>query len=247
MIPVCRIRRQLSLTTARMHTLRLRHTPLVRVTHWITTACFLALLVSGTGILISHPRFYWGEDGNVMTPPLFNLPIPASRARVDTGYGFVLADQNGWSRSLHFQTAWLLLFTGVLYTAAGFLNRHFRDHLLPALADLRPQALGNVMAQHLKFRRPAESGSYNVLQRVTYLVVLFLLFPLMVWTGLAMSPAITSAWPAIVTVLGGHQSARTLHFFVTIALVLFVLVHLAMVIRAGFKDRTRAMITGRIM
>jgi len=86
-----------------------------------------------------------------------------------------------------------------------------------------------------------------VLQRVTYLGVLFLLFPLMVWTGLAMSPAITAAWPAIVTVLGGRQSARTLHFFVAIALVLFVLVHLAMVIRAGFKERTRAMITGRVM
>ena len=151
-----------------MGTLRLRHTPLVRVTHWIATACFLALLVSGTEIVISHPRFYWGEAGNVMTPPLFSLPIPASRSRVNTGYGFVLADQNGWSRSLHFQTAWLLLFTGVLYTAAGFLNRHFRDNLLPALADLRPQAFGNVVAQHLKFRRPAESGSYNVLQRVTY-------------------------------------------------------------------------------
>ena len=235
------------LTSARMPTARLRHTPLVRVTHWITTACFLALLVSGTGILISHPRFYWGEDGNVMTPSLFNLPIPSSDSSVNTGYAFVLASQNSWSRSLHFQTAWVLLFTGVLYTAAGFLNRHFRDNLVPALADLRPQAFGHVVVQHLKFRRPAESGSYNVLQRVTYLVVLFLLFPLMVWTGLAMSPAITSAWPAIVTVLGGHQSARTLHFFVTIALVLFVLVHLAMVIRAGFKDRTRAMITGRVV
>ena len=235
------------LTTARMHTVRLRHTPLVRVTHWIATACFLALLVSGTEIVISHPRFYWGEDGNVMTPSLFNLPIPSSDSSVNTGYGFVLASQNSWSRSLHFQTAWVLLFTGVLYTAAGFLNRHFRDNLLPALADLRPQAFGHVVVQHLKFRRPAESGSYNVLQRVTYLVVLFVLFPLMVWTGLAMSPAITSAWPTIVTVLGGHQSARTLHFFVAIALVLFVLIHLAMVIRAGFKDRTRAMITGRVM
>src|SRR5262245_12967870 len=199
------------MTTARLGTLRLRHTPLVRVTHWIATACFLALLVSGTEILISHPQFYWGETGNVMMPSLFRLPIPASRSRVNTGYGFVLADQNGWSRSLHFQTAWLLLFTGLLYTAAGLLNRHFRDNLLPALADLRPQAFGNVVAQHLKFRHPAESGSYNVLQRVTYLVVLFLLFPLMVWTGLAMSPAITSAWPTTVTVLGGHQSARTLH------------------------------------
>ena len=86
-----------------------------------------------------------------------------------------------------------------------------------------------------------------MLQRVTYLGVLFLLFPLMVWTGLAMSPATTAALPAIVTVLGGRQSARTLHFFVAVALVLFVLVHLAMVTRAGFKDRTRAMITGRVM
>ena len=235
------------LTSARMPTARLRHTPLVRVTHWIAAACFLAMLVSGTGILISHPRFYWGEDGNVMTPSLFNLPIPSSDSSVNTGYAFVLASQNSWSRSLHFQTAWVLLFTGALYTVAGLLNRHFRDNLLPALADLRPQAFGHVVVQHLKFRRPAESGSYNVLQRVTYLGVLFLLFPLVVWTGLAMSPAITAAWPAIVTVLGGRQSARTLHFFVAIALVLFVLVHLAMVIRAGFKDRTRAMITGRVM
>jgi len=229
-----------------MHTL-VRHTPLVRITHWIATACFLALLVSGTELVISHPRFYWGESGNVMTPSLFDLPIPASDYRVNTGYGFVLPDQNGWSRSLHFQTAWLLLFTGALYTSAGLLNRHFKKNLLPALPDLRPRTFAIVVLEHLKFRRPAERGSYNVLQRVTYLVVLFLLFPLMVWTGLAMSPAITAGWPAIVTVFGGQQSSRTIHFFVAIALVLFVLVHLAMVIRAGFKDRTRAMITGRVM
>ena len=69
---------------------------------------FLALLVSGVEILISHPRFYWGEAGNVHTPPLFKLPIPASRATVPTGYGYVLPDQNGWSRYLHFQSAWVL-------------------------------------------------------------------------------------------------------------------------------------------
>src|SRR5262249_1028780 len=155
--------------------------------------------------------------------------------------------QNGWSRSLHFQTAWLLLFTGVLYTGAGLLNRHFRDNLLPPLADLRPRAFGNALAQHFKFRRPAASRSHKVLPLRTYLGVLFLTFPFMVWTGLAMSPAIPAALTAIVTGLGGRQSARTLHFFVAIALVLFVLVHLAMVIRAGFKDRTRAMITGRVM
>ncbi len=83
-----------------------RHSAVVRVTHWITTLCFLALLVSGVEILISHPRFYWGETGNVLTPPLFKLPIPASRSTVPTGYGYVLPDQNGWSRYLHFQAAW---------------------------------------------------------------------------------------------------------------------------------------------
>ena len=84
-----------------------RHHALVRVTHWLTAVCFLALLVSGLEIVVSHPRFYWGETGNVLTPALFSLPIPASRATVPTGYGFVLPDQNGWSRALHFQSAWV--------------------------------------------------------------------------------------------------------------------------------------------
>ena len=79
-----------------------RHSAVVRVTHWITTLAFLALLLTGVEILISHPRFYWGEAGNVMSPPLFKLPIPASRRTVPTGYGYVLPDQNGWSRYLHF-------------------------------------------------------------------------------------------------------------------------------------------------
>ena len=84
-----------------------RHSALVRVTHWITTLCFLALLVSGVEIVISHPRFYWGETGNDLDAPLFKLPIPSSRALVPTGYGYVLPDQNGWSRYLHFQAAWV--------------------------------------------------------------------------------------------------------------------------------------------
>src|ERR1700746_2497236 len=90
-----------------------RHSLLVRVTHWITTLCFFALLVSGAEIVISHPRFYWGETGNVRTRPLFHIPIPSSRSLVPTGYGYVLPDQNGWSRYLHFQAAWLAVLTGL--------------------------------------------------------------------------------------------------------------------------------------
>ena len=224
-----------------------RHSALVRVTHWITTLCFLALLVSGGEIVISHPRFYWGETGNVLTPPLFKLPIPASRNLVPTGYGYVLPDQNGWSRYLHFQSAWVVVLTGSLYIISGLVTRHFRKNLLPGRAGLSWRVFSRSIASHLRFERPseAEAWSYNVLQRLSYLFVIFVLFPLVIWTGLAMSPAFVSAVPATVNVLGGQQSARTLHFFVSVALVLFLLVHVAMVFLAGFKSRMRPMITGR--
>jgi thiosulfate reductase cytochrome b subunit len=224
-----------------------RHSALVRVTHWITTLCFLALLVSGVEIVISHPRFYWGETGNVLTTPLFQLPIPSSRALVPTGYGYVLPDQNGWSRYLHFQAAWVAVLTGLLYAIYGLFTGHFRKNVLPGKADLSWRRFSIAVANHLRFERPseAEAWSYNVLQRLTYLFVIFVLFPLAIWTGLAMSPAFVSAVPATVTLLGGQQSARTIHFFVSLALLLFLLVHVVMVCLAGFRIRMRAMITGR--
>jgi thiosulfate reductase cytochrome b subunit len=205
------------------------------------------LLVSGVEIVISHPRFYWGETGNVLTPPLFKLPIPSSRALVPTGYGYVLPDQNGWSRYLHFQAAWVVVLTGLLYMISSFFTGHLRKNLLPGKADLSWRAFSMVIANHLRFARPSaeEAWSYNVLQRLTYLFVIFVLFPLVIWTGLAMSPAFVSAVPATVTLLGGQQSARTIHFFVSLFLLLFLLVHVGMVCLAGFRSRMRAMITGR--
>jgi thiosulfate reductase cytochrome b subunit len=224
-----------------------RHSALVRVTHWITTLCFFALLVSGVEIVISHPRFYWGETGNDLTPTLFKIPIPASRHLVPTGYGYVLPDANGWSRYLHFQAAWVVVLTGLLYLICGLFTAHFGNDLLPRKADLSWREFSSAIAKHLRLERPseAEAWSYNVLQRITYLFVIFVLFPLVIWTGLAMSPAFVSAFPATVNMLGGQQSARTLHFFVSLALVLFLLVHILMVWLAGFKSRMRAMITGR--
>jgi thiosulfate reductase cytochrome b subunit len=228
-------------------TVTLRHSGLVRVTHWITALCFLALLVSGFEIVVSHPRFYWGETGNVLTQPLFKLPIPASRSLVPTGYGYVLPDQNGWSRYLHFQAAWIVVLTGLLYAIFGLLTGHFRKNLAPAKDDRSLGAFSSAIAKHLRFERPsrAEAWSYNLLQRITYLLVIFVLFPLVIWTGLAMSPAFVSAVPATVTILGGQQSARTIHFFVSLALLLFLLVHVVMICVAGFGSRMRAMITGR--
>ncbi|HEX4002781.1 MAG TPA: cytochrome b/b6 domain-containing protein [Candidatus Acidoferrales bacterium] len=225
-----------------------RHSALVRITHWIFALCFFALLLTGIEILISHPRFYWGETGNDLTKPWLQIPIPSSRNLVPTGYGYVLPDENGWSRALHFEAAWLVLFTGVLYAIFGFVAGHFRKHLVPAGSDLSWRSLSATIVGHLKFRRPhpSEAWSYNVLQRLSYLFVIFVLFPPIVWTGLAMSPTFTAAFPSSVILLGGKQTARTIHFLASIALVLFLGVHILMIALAGFWGRTRAMITGRV-
>ena len=165
-------------------------------------SAFLPCFSAELKFVISHPRFYWGETGNAMTPSLFDLPIPASRPWVHTGYGFVLPDQNGWSRNLHFEAAWVVILTGLVYVISGLLGRHFRNNLLPAGASLTWRALSKDIANHLRFQRPdeAEAWSYNVLQRLTYLLVIFVLFPLAIWTGLAMSPAIVSVFPILATV-----------------------------------------------
>jgi thiosulfate reductase cytochrome b subunit len=218
----------------------------VRITHWITVISFIALLVTGVEILISHPRFYWGEVGNSLTPPLFQIPIPSSRETVPTSYGYVLPDQNGWSRYLHFEAAWVLVLTGLVYVVSGLWTRHFRKNLFPAPHHRTWRAFRSVIAKHLRLAPPdeAESRSYNALQRVSYLLVIFVLFPLVIWTGLAMSSGWNAAVPGAVNFLGGRQSARTLHFFISIFVVLFLVVHVAMIALSGFRTRIREMIIG---
>jgi thiosulfate reductase cytochrome b subunit len=143
----------------------LLHAALVRVTHWITVLCFFALLISGAEIVVSHPRFYWGEVGNVNTRPLFTIPIPSSRGTVPTGYNFVMTDENGWSRYLHFQTAWALVLTGLIYVIVGLWSGHFRRDLLPEPGNRTWRAYWGRIAQYLRRAPPdaAEERSYNVL------------------------------------------------------------------------------------
>jgi len=215
-----------------------RHSVIIRITHWVNAASFIALVVSGIGILLSHPRFYWGETGGVGTPSLFDLPLP-----------FMLGGPSGWGRSLHFLAAWVCVLTGLLYSMSGLFTQHFLKNLLPQKSDLGLKPILHVASNHLHLKRPteAEAQTYNVLQRISYVTVVFLLFPFMIFSGFAMSPAITSVFPVFVTIFGGHQTARTLHFVVANFLVLFLLVHIAMVILAGFTKRMRAMITGHSM
>ncbi len=219
----------------------------MRVTHWLTVMAFLALLVTGLEIMISHPRFYWGEVGNVNTKPAFTLPIPASRDTVPTGYKYVMPDENGWSRYLHFEAAWLLVLTALVFGVWGLLSGHFRRNIVPERGQRGWRAIRERIAKYLHRSPPdkQEEKSYNVLQRVAYLVVIFVLFPAIVLTGLAMSPSFVGAFPAIALIAGGKQTARTLHFFLTWALVVFLVVHVAMIAISGFWSRMKAMTIGR--
>ena len=185
-----RLRSKLLPRTGPATTVTSRHSALVRVTHWITTLCFLRPARQRNRNRRSLTRASIGVRPATSDSRLFKMPIPASRRLVPTGYGYVLPDQNGWSRYLHFQAAWVVVLTGLLYVIFGLVTGHFRKNLLPRGADRSwRQFLGRI-ASHLRFRRPsaAEAWSYNLLQRLALLFVIFVLFPLVIWTGLAMSP-----------------------------------------------------------
>lgn len=149
--------------------------------------CILPAAPHGLEIVISHPRFYLGEVGNDNTKPLFTLPIPASRDMVHTGYHFVMPDENGWSRYLHFEAAWLLVFTALVYGLWGLWTGHFRKNLLQGPGERTwrgyRKALGLVLMHYLRRVPPGEAtdkGSarrYNVAQRTAYLLVIFVVFP----------------------------------------------------------------------
>src|ERR1700680_1400331 len=117
-----------------------RHAAVVRVTHRINTLTFFGLLVSGFAILLAHPRFYWGEAGGVGTPSLIDLPLP-----------FMKGGPSGWGRNLHFLSAWVCVFNGVLYVICGMVTGHFRDKLLPAKADLCWNSILRALSTHLRF------------------------------------------------------------------------------------------------
>ena len=237
------------------------HRRWVRVSHWVMVASVLALGVTGVFILAVHPRLYWGEAGNDLMPAIIEFPLsnnhrPDSYGRTVTfGSGadapftadrnYEIFNQNHWGRSLHFLAAWCLVLTGLAYVVAGLVSGHVTRDLLPRLRDLAPRRLWQDFRSHLQMQFGTGGGPpYGLLQRCAYASVVFVAFPLMVITGFAMAPAITAAFPVLLDLFGGYQSARTIHFFGFASLVLFLAVHLAMVIATGFRRQLRAMTLG---
>lgn len=241
----------------------IRHKAWVKSSHWIITVSFLALVFSGFVIFMCHPRLYWGEVGNDLTPALFELPISRNYRHggwekatafydktgsvISASRTYEIFNENGWGRSLHFLAAWFLFLTGLVYLFAGIFSGHFWRHIVPKAKEFSLRLFWNDFKDHLRMRiPPATSGPhYGLLQKMTYMGVIFLVLPLIVVTGLTMSPRITASYPLLLDIFGGIQSARTIHFFASGVLVLFLLAHLTMIIKSGFKKHITAMTIGK--
>jgi thiosulfate reductase cytochrome b subunit len=250
-----------------------RHAAPLRVTHWINVICFTLLLMSGLQIFNAHPALYVGERSDFDNPAMSIQAHLSTNGLVgqtmifghsfDTTGVLGVSNQDGqisqrafpsWvtipsyldlaSRRWHFFFGWLLVLNGLVYLAWGSASRHFGRELLPSRVELGH--IGRDVLEHLRLRFPRGEAAkrYNVLQQLAYLLVVFVLFPLMILTGLTMSPAIDSAVPQLLTLFGGRQTARLIHFVAASGLVIFVIVHLVMVLVSGVWNNLRSMITG---
>ena len=201
-----------------------------RAGHWRGVVRLGSLTIESTGLLGAS------REAGTLVPRGFPawLTIPSYQD---------LAAGRRW----HFFFAWLFAINGAVYLVGGLARRHFRRDLLPTRAELAPAHLLQEVADHARLRFPkgGTARRYNVLQKLTYMAVGFVLLPLMVLTGLTMSPGLDSAFHVLLDVFGGRPSARSLHFICASLLVAFVLLHVVMVLVSGVWNNLRSMITGR--
>ena len=219
----------------------LRHRLPTRLWHWLNALVVIVMLMSGLMIFNAHPRLYWGHYGANFDPAWLELPPFPGWATIPSYYD--LAGARRW----HLAFAWLFGVSTILYLLASLLNRHLWRDLVPGPRELAPRHLWQEVKDHARLRFPSGEAAarYNTLQRLSYGAVVLVLIPLLILSGLAMSPAMDAAWPWLVDMFFGRQSARSVHFICAGLMLLFILVHLAMVLLAGPVNEVRSMITGR--
>jgi Ni/Fe-hydrogenase b-type cytochrome subunit len=216
-----------------------------RLWHWINAATLLVMLMSGLMIFNAHPRLYWGQYG--ANPDHAWLQIGRMDGLAFPGWmtlpsQYNLADARMW----HFAFAWVLAFGLLAYLAWSLFNRHIERDLHITRPEWRPAHIWDDVKAHARLRFPTGAAAlrYNILQKLSYCGVLFVLLPLVILTGLTLSPGMDTAWPLLLDLFGGRQSARSLHFIAMGGLVAFTLVHIAMVVLAGPFNELRSIITG---
>ncbi|RDE07294.1 cytochrome b/b6 domain-containing protein [Sphingomonas aracearum] len=221
-------------------TLIKRHRLTTRLWHWVNAVAIIVLIGSGLMILNAHPHLYWGAYGANFDRPWLSTPRWPGWITIPASYNLAIA------RRWHLLFALVLGFGLLAYMAASLANRHFRRDLTVRARELSPRMLWHDVREHwaLRFHDPADPRAYNIFQKLSYVAVLFVLLPLMILTGLAMSPNMDAAWPWLLDLLGGRQSARSIHFLCAAAITGFTVVHLALVILAGSWNEVRSMVTG---
>jgi thiosulfate reductase cytochrome b subunit len=214
-----------------------RHPLPVRATHWVNVICLVILLMSGLQILRAHPHLYWGLKSTFDNPWISFGQIP--------GWLTIPSWQDlATGRRWHFFFAWIFVVNGLAYLAFVIVSGRLKAMLEPTRIDFG--GFWASVGEHARLRFPEGEAAraYNVIQKLTYLIVLLVLLPLMLATGLAMSPGMNAAIPGLLELFGGRQSARSLHFIAASGIVMFAVVHVVLVMLSGFANNMRAMITG---
>ena len=214
----------------------------VRICHWINVIAFCYLVVSGIHVFLDFPELYWGKVGFRGHPAVFKLE--------DWGISWDEAAEMGdrrWGRNYHFLFAWISVINGLVYVSWNLWNKHFRQNLLPSRDELSRKSLKSDLVDHVRLRAPKSkaSGRYSVLQKISYVIVIFVVSPFMILSGLAQMPAFTAISPELIDLFGGRQTARTLHVVGMLWMLLFVFVHVLEVFVAGAVNEVRSMITGK--
>jgi thiosulfate reductase cytochrome b subunit len=217
-----------------------RHSLAVRLLHWINVLALVILFMSGLQIFNAHPMLNWGKSSYTGAPPFFELAHGFPHWITLPGVQWL-----AMGRRWHLFFAWVFVINGLIYVVYSIASRHLSQDLAPTRADWR--SIGRSIIDHLRLRHPhgAAARRYNVLQKLTYLFVIFGLLPFVILMGWALSPRLDTVVPGWVDIVGGRQSARTLHFIAAWALVAFVLVHVFEVAITGVVNNLRSMITGR--
>ncbi|MHA6718945.1 cytochrome b/b6 domain-containing protein [Sphingomonas sp. RS6] len=217
-----------------------RHRLSTRLWHWLNAVTVLVMIGSGLMIFNAHPRLYWGEYGANFDHAWLELPRFPGWATLPSYYS--LSGARHW----HLFFALVLGFGLLAYLIVSLINRHIVHDLRIRAAELHPAHLWDDAKAHLalRFHDPANPRAYNIFQKLAYVGVIFVLIPLVILSGLALSPGMDASWPWLTGMFGGRQSARSVHFIAMAAIVLFLLVHLTLVMLAGPIGEIRSMITG---
>jgi thiosulfate reductase cytochrome b subunit len=215
-----------------------KHALSTRIWHWVNALSLIVLFMSGLNISNAHRHLYWGQWGFAPEQAWLDVWRFPGWATIP-GY-YSLASARDW----HVLFAWVLGIALLLFLLAALLNGHLRRDIVPRAAELKPSAVAADIRAHLRFDFDHGAGKYNFLQKAAYGVVLFILLPLIIVTGLAMSPGMDAAWSFLSQMFGGRQSARSIHFIVAWLLFAFFVLHIALVLLNRPGRHVGEMITG---